>query len=345
MTEKRTCPVCHTEAECHCYYDPVSSFWSCPVCGRYEITESDMMSGHSIIKDSRLASYLFYHQFLSNDATELRFHTTLSKEQCDEFKKELENGIIKHGHPVHMGIDIVGNWYPKSLSERIDYILLKLYERTKHIGQSISFSEAELYSLLFVDHIESSKDAGDSVFRDVRECEAEALYMLEYLKGSKLVQSTSSSKYISNTEEITIAPEGYARIDELQRQASAGNNALVAMKFGDETKPLREAIRLGIQTCGYNAIFIDEVQHNDYITPELLKYIKNSKFVVVDLTHKNNGAYFEEGYAMGLGKPVIQLCKKGTDLHFDIQQKNTIMWASESDIPERLSNRIKATID
>ena len=36
------------------------------------------------------------------------------------------------------------------------------------------------------------------------------------------------------------------------------------------------------------AIFIDEVQHNDFITPELLKHIKNSKFVVVDLTHQNN---------------------------------------------------------
>lgn len=81
------------------------------------------------------------------------------------------------------------------------------------------------------------------------------------------------------------------------------------------------------------------------ITPELLSHIKNSKFVVVDLTHKNNGAYFEEGYAMGLGKPVIQLCQSGTKLHFDIAQKNTIIWETESDIPLRLKNRIKATIE
>ncbi len=30
---------------------------------------------------------------------------------------------------------------------------------------------------------------------------------------------------------------------------------------------------------------------------------------------------------------------------FDIAQKNTIMWATEEDIPEKLRNRIKATID
>ena len=87
------------------------------------------------------------------------------------------------------------------------------------------------------------------------------------------------------------------------------------------------------------------MQHNDFITPELLKHIKNSKFVVVDLTHQNNGAYFEEGYAMGLGKPVIQLCRIGMNLHFDVAQKNTIMWDTESDIPQRLKNRIIATID
>ena len=60
--------------------------------------------------------------------------------------------------------------------------------------------------------------------------------------------------------------------------------------------------------------------------------------MVVDLTHQNNGAYFEEGYAMGLGKPVIQLCRKDTKLHFDIAQKNTIIWDSEADIPLRLAN-------
>ena len=117
------------------------------------------------------------------------------------------------------------------------------------------------------------------------------------------------------------------------------------MKFGDDTIPLREAIRKGITNAGYVAVFIDEVQHNDFITPELLKHIRDSKFVVVDLTHQNNGAYFEEGYAMGLGKPVIQLCKQDTKLHFDIAQKNTIMWHSEGDIPDKLCNRIKATID
>jgi nucleoside 2-deoxyribosyltransferase len=168
--------------------------------------------------------------------------------------------------------------------------------------------------------------------------------MLNYLSDSCYVEYDDEDiegEYIK----IGLTPKGYSRVDEIQKNTAHGRNVLVAMKFGDDTIPLREAIRKGIQDAGYHAVFIDEVQHNDFITPELLKYIRDSKFVVVDLTHQNNGAYFEEGYAMGLGKPVIQLCQKDTHLHFDIAQKNTIMWTSEDDIPERLTNRIKATID
>ena len=92
-------------------------------------------------------------------------------------------------------------------------------------------------------------------------------------------------------------------------------------------------IRQGIMLVGYVAIFIDEVEHNDSITPELLKYIKDSKFTVVYLSHQNNGAYLKK-VRDGLGKPVIQLCKKDVRLYFDIAQENTIIREIEEEIPE-----------
>lgn len=180
--------------------------------------------------------------------------------------------------------------------------------------------------------------------RDEGECEDEAKYMLDYLSDNQLIRYNDGPSE-EDCYDIVLAPKGYSRVDELLKNSSNGRKALVAMQFGDETIPLREAIRKGIEDAGYLAVFIDEVEHNEFITPELLKHIRDSRFVVVDLTHQNKGAYFEEGYAMGLGKPVIQLCKKETQLHFDIAQKNTIIWMSEDDIPERLTNRIKATID
>ncbi len=344
MTSTKACPVCGSQASAYQNYDTLCAFYVCPVCGRYEIT----VSGVEILENPKLSSFLFYNRFVSNAGTgiiDYRYHTTLGKEKCDEYKKEFENGDTSHGRPVHMDSTIIENWYPKTFAERIDFILLYLAKRSAHIGQRVTLSLEELYGLLFIERKEKNGFSRELEWRQDLVCKDEADYLLDYLVSESYITTNANPDSIPSPVNILLTPKAYSRIDSLQKAASRGSHALVAMKFGEETKTLREAIRKGIQDAGYNAIFIDEVQHNDFITPELLKYIKDSKFVVVDLTHQNNGAYFEEGFAMGLGKPVIQLCKRHVQLHFDIAQKNTIMWDAEEDIPERLTNRIKATID
>ena len=211
------------------------------------------------------------------------------------------------------------------------------------MGESIVLKKEETFSCLFVDRYDYENDSFKK--RSDEAMKAQANYMIDYLTDNNYVISPRTWTGGEYNRPFALAPEGYARIDMLQKNMANGKNVLVAMKFGDDTKLLREAIRKGITDAGYVAIFIDEVEHNDFITPELLKYIRDSRFVVVDLSHQNNGAYFEEGYAMGLGKSVIQLCKKGIQLHFDIAQKNTIMWEAEEEIVGKLKNRIKATID
>ena len=348
MANRINCPVCGSFSDEY-LLGPLNDlmFYDCPVCGQYELKSFVPFNG---LDKNHLASYLFYHRFLEQgNQSEYRYHTTLEKEICDQYKMEFKTGVSKNGHPVHMDGEIIENWYPKTFSERADNILLYLGNHIKHIGQQTTFSEQETISLLFVDrydkeNISRYETDGKMILRDIQERRNEVTYFLDYLRTSSYIEYS----FVPMKEEalhIMLTPKGYSRIDELQKNTGHGKNVLVAMKFGDETKLLREAIRQGIQAAGYIAIFIDEVQHNDFITPELLKHIRDSKFVVADLTHQNNGAYFEEGYAMGLGKPVIQLCKKGVNLHFDIAQKNTIMWEAETNIPEMLKNRIIATID
>ena len=339
--EKKECPVCGIEAIIYTDYNHNTIFYECPICGRFQITIDE----HTISSNNQLAPYLYHNSFSCKGVGEYRYHTTLDKDTCDKYKQDFQEGDNTHGLPVHMDSEMINNWYPKSFSERVDRILLKLGSLAEHIGQSIPFRSLELFSLLFIDRKEKKPLSDDMTWRDTAACREEAAYMLNCLSAEDLIEYAHTSKNDLIGGKITITPKGYSRIDMLQKNTAHGRNALVAMKFGDDTKPLREAIRQGIKDAGYIPVFIDEVQHNDFITPELLKYIRDSKFVVVDLTHQNNGAYFEEGYAMGLGKPVIQLCKKDTKLHFDIAQKNTIMWATEEDIPQMLSNRIKATID
>lgn len=339
-TQTKPCPICGTEAICQPDWNTDRVFYGCPVCGRYQLGIYDDRK----LNFNHLLSYLVHHRFRFDDF-EYRYQTTLNKDTCDQYKKELEQGTGSYGWPVHMDAGIIENWYPKTFSDRIDHILLYINENAPHIGQEISWSVAEALGALFIDRYEVGvTQDGRHALRDEADWEHEIKYMLDYLQESSYLHYTDGPDE-KEAFILSLSPNGYRRVDELQKYSSYGRNVLVAMKFGDDTKKLREAIRKGISAAEYNAIFIDEVQHNDFITPELLKYIRDSKFVVVDLTHQNNGAYFEEGYAMGLGKPVIQLCRQGETLHFDIAQKNTIMWATEDDIPEKLTNRIKATID
>lgn len=78
---------------------------------------------------------------------------------------------------------------------------------------------------------------------------------------------------------------------------------------------------------------------------EIFFEIEQSKFVVVDISHPNYGAYYEAGYAQALGKQVIFCCKKGSENpHFDISQKNMIFWETEAELVERLTKRIISTV-
>ncbi len=335
MEEKTvSCPVCGSTTLCHVDCDRHLTLYHCPVCGNYQLGAYWQERSH--FNKNHLAAFLAHNAYDSADNFEQRYYSTASKEICNQLQEEGQ------GHPVHIDSEIVEAWYPKSFAEKIDQILLYLHKHAPHIGQTNQFLPQALYSLLFIDRYDLAN--GQFVSREDDAIEAEARFIISCLMQQGLIADGGKLPFAA-AQRFTITPRGYARIDELQRNTASGKNVLVAMKFGDDTKLLREAIRKGVKSAKYNAIFIDEVQHNDFITPELLKYIRNSKFVVVDLTHKNNGAYLEEGYAMGLGKPVIQLCQDGVQLHFDIAQKNTIMWKTEDDIPPLLCNRIKATID
>lgn len=344
MENQTTCPVCSSDAYQYIQED-LNIFYECPVCGRFELP---YVMNNLNINRNHLASYLAYHHYCVdriNGESEYRYHTFRNKEWCDKYSEECDKGNIVKGHPVHMDTEIIEAWYPKTFSERVDHILLYVANHTKHIGQKLNLSVNCLLSVLFVDWQEFdqrifSQTKGQWIKRNNEEIAQEADYVIRFLEQTGYIEH-EHPEHQNHT--FVLTPEGYERVDELQKNTSNGRSVLVAMSFNN-TSELREAIRKGITTAGYEAVFIDEVQHNDFITPELLKHIKDSKFVVVDLTHQNNGAYFEEGYAMGLGKPVIQLCKRDVKLHFDIAQKNTIMWESEDDIPEKLCNRIKATI-
>jgi nucleoside 2-deoxyribosyltransferase len=120
------------------------------------------------------------------------------------------------------------------------------------------------------------------------------------------------------------------------------------MWFDKSIDPAWKAIEAGIRNAGYEPLRIDRKEHNNKIDDEIVAGIRRSKFLVADFTNHRGGVYFEAGLAMGLGLPVIWLCRQD-DLehaHFDTRQYNHIPWeiGKLDELSKSLKNRIEATI-
>ena len=108
----------------------------------------------------------------------------------------------------------------------------------------------------------------------------------------------------------------------------------------DVVKP---AVKRGI---GYDLVDMRDIARAGIIDNIMRVRIRDATFVIVDLTHDNRGAYWEAGYAEGMGKPVVYICEKtkfdekGT--HFDTNHCTTIPWSKDD--PERFSRELVATV-
>jgi len=211
----------------------------------------------------------------------------------------------------------------------------------------------------------------DAVFRDQADwpflffCPNDRLgCLLEPMEEQGLLRiDISSQRAIS----VALTPKGWERVHELSERPSVSRQAFVAMWFTDEMNTLyKEAIVPAIERAGFSPRKIDQVQHNNEITDEIVAEIRKSRFLVADFTagscgackeckdhvkckdrfRPRGGVYYEAGFAKGLGLEVIWLVQKDQleHVHFDVRQRNFIDYTNAEDLKTRLYNRIAATI-
>jgi hypothetical protein len=146
----------------------------------------------------------------------------------------------------------------------------------------------------------------------------------------------------------TIAPEGWARLEQLQSVNPDSPHAFIAMHFHASTDDIRKELTAGVERAGYRVLIVDEKPSNDFILDEILGGIRQSRFVVADFTNQRGGVYFEAGFAQGLGLPVVRTCRADQvgQLHFDVNHYSFLLWEPEKleEFAEKLRNHILATI-
>ncbi|WP_146130845.1 hypothetical protein [Sphingopyxis lindanitolerans] len=176
--------------------------------------------------------------------------------------------------------------------------------------------------------------------------EEEVWFLLSMLADQNLIKAPTGSAI----DEITVLPAGYARFEQ-DSSAHKSDQAFVAMWFDQSMQePYEKGVEGAVRECGFRPLRIDRKEHNNRIDDEIIGEIRKSKFLIADFTSNigspRGGVYFEAGFALGLGLPVIWTCRSDlmNHIHFDTRQFNHIVWTNADELKRGLKNRILATI-
>ena len=128
-----------------------------------------------------------------------------------------------------------------------------------------------------------------------------------------------------------------------------GTYGFIAMQFNESDLDdfVQNVVKPTVKTAtGYDLVDMRDVPTAGVIDNIMRMRIREARFVIADLTHDNNGAYWEAGYAEGLGKPVIYICEQKKfskkKSHFDTNHCTTVPW-SRADV-ERFQLELAATL-
>lgn len=321
------CLFCGKKIEKPIYSTNICGY-TCSSCGPLDIPFSIVKkikenSKYTKLECAKIAGYLFESREAFNQYESGNYGIPLLLDDA-KIKSILEDPLI-----------------PNTITEKLDKMLIYLDNHSEYFGQVVTVPPQAAYAInlnefeMMMHELSKEGYIYDSV--GVGEIDGKPI-------GNGLVLKLSGIKYLKEKKSL-----------------NNPNECFVAMWFDKETDDLwKKAIEPGCLDAGYNALRIDRKQHNNNIVDEILSGIRKSLFLIADFTGQNRGVYYEAGFAKGLGKDVIQLCRKDHFekkidkdtgkpvsefyMHFDNVQVITIQWekGKEEDIRKDICFRIES---
>jgi hypothetical protein len=171
-------------------------------------------------------------------------------------------------------------------------------------------------------------------------------WLLQHLKSKHLAEIWPTSP--PGTVDIRLTSDGWTRYEELQHKSPESRTAFMAMKFGHPRSDVmfRDHFIRAVDATDFKLERLDTRPKAGLLDARLEVEIRTAKFVIADLTHGNRGAYWEAGFAAGLGKPVFYTCEREyfrrAGAHFDTNHYYIIMWDILN--PKQAVDDLKAAI-
>ena len=309
------CPIC---AE-NLVADPAASdaggaTYHCPNCGRYSLTSTFQAVLQASMEGPRRAAVLSH-----------AIRRMQRESQAPRISDRLAQQIWQEGRlPI--------------AAEQSDNLILHLGTSLSEPGARINLNPRELRAVL-------GAVTADGAGWVLASCEKQNL-----IEGI-VTQSLSEPTQVLHA---TLSPAGWHRFQELQLHAVGSRRAFMAMRFGDDEmdRMFFDHFKPAALRAGFDLMKLDEEPRAGLIDDRLRLEIRRSRFLVADLSHGNPGAYWEAGYAEGLGRPVIYTCRQdifdnpATKPHFDTNHHLTIGWDAlhPNDAAELLTTTIRVTL-
>lgn len=307
------CPVCNSTLK-RFEARGERSFYECPRCGPYSL---------SYEAEQDLDGYLSRGENSRARLSHALYHMTKREQWALVTTALLQNILDSTELPRPQG--------------QLENLILWLGEAQPNMGATIEAEENAIAAVGVV-------DLSSLAFLGSQAIDA------GLLKG-KVTQYVDGSYHIYSLQ-LTLA--GWQLFENLQRGKSNSRIAFMAMQFGDEEldRIYKDYFKIGVAATGFDLKRVDEGQPAGLIDDRLRVEIRQCRFLIADLTHDNRGAYWEAGFAEGLGKPVIYTCRKDVfedktkGTHFDTNHHLTVTWESGKldDAVKRLKDTIRATL-
>ena len=115
----------------------------------------------------------------------------------------------------------------------------------------------------------------------------------------------ATGRPISLFTNIDLSLEGWEQYEAEKRGRFAGNYGFLAMQFDEPDLKafVKEVLKPAVKDeIGYDLVDMNDVGRAGIIDNIMRVQIRDAAFVIADLTHDNSGAYWEAGYAEGLGQ-------------------------------------------
>lgn len=218
-----------------------------------------------------------------------------------------------------------GDLVPEITLDNLEYAInrpsLQVHKRAERLLKSIASQVSTIGAGINIGHDTPSPYAWSESIKW-----EEVVYLLNYLRESGWLNHAGTHDVISEGTGLVhgvVTVAGFNQIAELV-SAVDSTQSLIAMWFSSEMDQVYDrGIRPAVEAAGFTPYRVDRENFLGKIDDQIIAEIRRSRFLIADMTHGDEGArgsvYFEAGFALGLGIPVIYTCRSDMFgiLHFD----------------------------